>query len=52
MYEVVGVLECRRCESGESTRGGLPLLLGGGWGGAGGLPLENFDIRASSEVEI
>ena len=50
MYEVVGVLERRRRESGESTRGGLPLLLGGG--GAGGLPLENFDIRASSEVEI
>ena len=37
----------RRHERGESTKGGLPLSLGGGGGGGfRGLPRENFDFLA------
>ena len=36
------IIECRRHERGESTRGGLPLWLGG----LGGLPRENFEFLA------
>ena len=36
------IIECRRHNKGESTRGGLPLSLGG----IGGLHLENFEFLA------